>query len=486
MSNFVIAGNGIISLTTAFRLLSKISLKDKIFIIGPSSKYGNASQTAGAMLNSFAEVMHGDLERKENLAHLEMSIEATKLWSSFEKEIAESLKLNQKKHSESSYLDSVGYGSGTYVIHNTMSDEFETNNYKSIKCALEKFKQPFEIVDPETIPNYQPHPLHRALEAIYIKNEGWLNPNLLINNLENILANHPAVKFIDDSICRIEGVKSIQSFIGEKGHRYQGDTFVLATGATISKILDNSELNLDIQQVFYGVGVSIEVKTNEFIHQKTIRTPVRGGGCGIYTVPYYKGINQPKNHMLIGASNYVSTEPDYNGRLISLNHLMHSATNQINMNFYDARFIKQNVGLRPISYDGYMLMGETKFKNLYVVSGTKRDGFHMSPVISEEITNQIISNKVNKKFKLFQPERKPIHNLTRSQSVKQIVNNLISEQFQHEFNPSNIKMLNQLKQKYEDDINKIHDNLGANDWGIPVHMINMFKQEKVKFYNYAN
>ena len=47
-------------------------------------------------------------------------------------------------------------------------------------------------------------------------------------------------------------------------------------------------------------------------------------------------------------------------------------------------------------------------------------------------------------------------------------------------------MLNQLKQKYEDDINKIHDNLGASDWGIPVHMINMFKQEKVKLYNYAN
>ena len=110
----------------------------------------------------------------------------------------------------------------------------------------------------------------------------------------------------------------------------------------------------------------------------------------------------------------------------------------------------------------------------------------MSPLISEEITNQIINNKVNNKYKVFKPDRKPIHNLTRSQSVDQIVSNLISEQFQHEFNPSNIKMLNQLKQKYEDDINKIHDNLGATDWGIPVHMINMFKQEKVKFYNYAN
>mgnify|MGYP003318754500 CR=1 FL=1 len=91
---------------------------------------------------------------------------------------------------------------------------------------------------------------------IYIKNEGWLNPHLFINNLESILANHPAVQFIDDSIFRIEGDKSIQSFIGEKGHRYQGDTYMLATGATISKILDKSESNLNIQQVFYGVGVS--------------------------------------------------------------------------------------------------------------------------------------------------------------------------------------------------------------------------------------
>ena len=51
-----IIGNGICSLTSAFKLALEISKTDEIFIIGEKRKEGSASNAAAAMLNSFAEL----------------------------------------------------------------------------------------------------------------------------------------------------------------------------------------------------------------------------------------------------------------------------------------------------------------------------------------------------------------------------------------------------------------------------------------------
>ncbi len=485
MAKFVIAGNGIIALSAALDLSKKISKTDEIIIIGPSNQLGSASLAAGAMLNSFAEVTEDELKTKESLAHFKLSQEATKKWKNFEKSICEN-EYSSMTNKNMSAFERSGYGKGTYVIHNSTTDDYETANYNSIKKALQEFNEPFELVKPSAIPNFQPHPQKRALEALYIKNEGWFNPRNILDNLLFVLSNNPSITFYDDTIACVKAGKNVEMLIGNSGMTYHGDSFLIATGATLSKILDNSELDSNIQQIFYGVGVSIEVRLNDGIHTKAIRTPVRGGACGTYTIPYFQNGKDKQDHVLIGASNYISTEPDYHGRLISIHHLMHSATNQINMNFNDARLVRTNVGLRPISYDGYMLVGNAKFKNMFIVSGTKRDGFHLAPVISEEITGQMVGEKSSSKFRYFHPEREPIHNLDRNRAVELIVNSLMNEQFQHEFNPSSIKMLKQIKKSYYDEIHKLHDEIGAVDWGIPLHMVNMFKRNKVEWVKNGN
>ena len=52
----IIIGNGIIALTTAFRLLKKLAPTDNISIIGPKNRPGSATLAAAAMLNSFGEI----------------------------------------------------------------------------------------------------------------------------------------------------------------------------------------------------------------------------------------------------------------------------------------------------------------------------------------------------------------------------------------------------------------------------------------------
>ena len=332
MTKFVIAGNGIIALSAAFDLTKKISTGDTISIVGPASQLGSATLAAGAMLNSFAEVTKDELLAPESLAHFKLSIEATKKWKDFETRIFNN-EYSEDALRQKSPFERSGYGEGTYVIHNATTDEFETSNYNAIKKALKDFNSDFELVDPCTIPNFQPHPQRRALEALYINNEGWYNPRLVLKNISKFLLNHPAVTFYDDKIKAVKFGNEAESLIGKSGSRYCGDSFLLATGATLSEILKNSKLESGIQQIFYGVGVSIEVRSMDSNQSKVIRTPVRGGACGTYTIPYFQPDAKDQNSVLIGASNYVSTEPDYEGRLISIQHLMHTATNQINMNF---------------------------------------------------------------------------------------------------------------------------------------------------------
>src|SRR5262245_13616334 len=83
----VLLGNGIIAMTTAFRLLKRMGSDDRITIVGPRNRSGSATLAAGAMLNSFAEIEAGALESEIDLYRFELSHLAGRMWPKFELEI---------------------------------------------------------------------------------------------------------------------------------------------------------------------------------------------------------------------------------------------------------------------------------------------------------------------------------------------------------------------------------------------------------------
>ena len=50
----------------------------------------------------------------------------------------------------------------------------------------------------------------------------------------------------------------------------------------------------------------------------------------------------------------------------------------------------------------------------------------------------------------------------------------MSEQYQHGFKPSCLPMEKQVIESYRDKIEKLHDKVGAYDWGIPPLMVGMY------------
>ena len=474
----VIIGNGIIGLTIAFRLARRAGSSDRITLIGEKTRLGSATLAAGAMLNSFAEIEKDSLDSDIDLFRFELSHLATKMWPKFERELIDvtgsSLPSGCKKCQ--GYAGGGCVDTGTYVINNTAADELDDENFDAILKALKDFNEPYRLVSPGDIPNYMPEQRYRATRALYIENEGWFNPRIMVEKLDAALQKFPQVRYLNNKVELLEGSKTtVTGALLDSGELVLADNFIVSNGSQAGSLLEKSKLGIRVQKIFHGVGVSIEIRSKEYPHTKCIRTPNRGLACGIYTVPYFIGPDQPADHILVGATNFVSPEPVLNGRISSVESILSAAIGQINRNFYRAELIRINTGWRPTSLDTYPLIGKTSIENLIVATGTKRDGFHLSPLISEIVASIIYGDKVDERLSWFAPEREPIRSMSREEAISKAVRHQISAAYQHGFTPSMSRMPEQLKNMYRTDLERLHDQVGASDWGIPPEMIEMYR-----------
>lgn len=479
----IVLGNGIVGLSTAFGLTRRAAAGDQIVMVGKSSRPGSATLAAAAMLNSFAEIEEGGLEHEIDLYRFELSHQATRMWPEFE--LALIAAAGDEIPEECSQCRGVAGGgcftSGTYIVNNTAADDLDDRNFDAILGALRDFNEQHTLVSPSDIPGYKPQQRHRATRAMLIHNEGWFNPRIMVRKMEAALLNSGKVLFVDASVEKlIQRGGLIAAVELDDGTVLEGDQFLLATGATSTDLVERSDIDLGMQRVFYGIGTSIEIRSPDAPLTNVIRTPNRGLACGLYTAPYYQGPGVPNDHVLIGASNFIAPTIHFHGRLTSVESLMSGAMRQINSDFYRADLVRVNVGARPTSQDTYPLLGPTRIANLFVATGTKRDGFHMAPLLSQIMSAFMHGEPVDERLEWFRPDRKPIRILTRDQAVEKAVRHQVSAAYQHGFEPASSRMPEQLEQHLRTAVEKLHDQVGADSWGIPPEMMDMYRYGHAK------
>lgn len=470
--HIVIAGNGILAQAIAFELLQQPTLASRITLVGKADRIGSATLAAAAMLNSFAEVEKGSLETPFDRYRFQLSQQAARMWPDFARAIL--------KAGDGGSFSAVGgeaiFDTGTVVVNNAAADDLDDENFDAILQALKHYDEPHELVEPGDIPNYQPEQRYRALRAVHIEREGWMNPRQVVAALDRALQRSPRVDMVDDAVVRLKHSNGrIVALECESGTLVEGDRFVLATGATVTEVLKASDLDLPIQRVFYGMGVSLEIRSEGHPHTKCVRTPNRGLACGVYTAPHSLDRATNSGNILIGATNLISPTPLYAPRLANVESLLKAAIQQVNTNFYRAELVRTNVGWRPTSQDTQPLLGGTSVGNLMVASGTKRDGFHMAPLIAQKMVALMSGGTVESEFAWFAPERKPHRLLSREAAVEKAVRHQMSAAYQHGFTPPTSRMPDQIRSMLRDEIERLHDMVGAHDWGIPPEMLDMYR-----------
>jgi len=455
----VLIGNGILSLMTGLRLVQRNN-QSEIVIIGPSNREGCATLAAPAMLNSYAELIKRSLANDIDRKKFKISRLARYKWGTLFDDLEE---FDVSK-------PSVKFG--TYILNNTTTDHFDDININAIKDYLDEYEEKYEFVDPSKIPGYEPSAQQRALRALYIPGEGFVNSEQVLFYLEDYLKNK-GVTFIDDKVQKILEVKNKITSVELDTLKEQiiGDQFILAPGANFSQIIEASNLSIGFQKILYGSGISVELKPNKKTLENCVRTPNRGFACGVYSAP------RTEETIIVGASNHVATFPLYQGMTESISNLLTSSMEQINSSLFSSGFVGTKIGWRPTSVDTYPLIGKTSISNLIVATGTKRDGFHMSPVISEYLTTLCFEEEYeyNDLFLPFYPEREVIRNISREKAIDDIVNHEINAYYQHGFVPDRGSMLDQHREMLRREAIEVHDRLGLKKWGIPPELYPIFR-----------
>jgi glycine/D-amino acid oxidase-like deaminating enzyme len=455
----VVAGNGVIGLQAA-RIVRERIPEATVTIVGPSARPGSASLAAAAMLNSFCEVEAGMLENRFERAKFALNRAAVPLWPA----------TLERVRAESGLPVNAGFG--TYVLNNATSDLLEDENFDAIRAALVDAGEPFDDVVPRDIPFYKPAARSRAVRALFIPGEGWVNPVQFLAALDAILMRDARVERVDDVVDRLvyeRGRDAIAALETGSGTRVNGDVFVLAPGANFSAIVDRSALPIAFQRIFYGVGATVRIRTGAQTPSSCIRTPNRGLACGTYVAP------QDAEHIVVGASNLISPEPRDHAHVTSVLGLLEAAVDQINRDFYRAAFETVNVGWRPTSTDTLPLLGRSQIGNLIVATGTRRDGFHCSPLIGELIADLVAGREPAFDLSTFVPDRPVTRTHTRAEAVEALVRHTINAHYQHGYQPARSQMNDELVASLRERFERLHDTAGAHDWGIPLAMADMYR-----------
>ena len=453
----VIGGNGIIGMFTAFRVLQKIP-DASVVLIGPSSRTGSATLAAAAMLASFGEIEANVISNEVLITRQRFNQSATSLWPDIIAELT----------SESG--EGIDYGMGTTVINSTSANILDDINFEAIGKWLHLENEEHYFIDPKEIVGYRPSPRFRALRAIHMPNEGWIDPSDLVAALNSYLKKSNRCQILDSSLKRmIHDDNQVLGFELESGESISGDTYLLCPGASIQSIVDCSNLPFQMPRILYGVGVTITVRPQSDSIINCLRTPNRGLACGIYSVPRSNG------DVVFGATSAVWDSERLHPTLNNVHTLVQNCRREVDTFLDRAEFVTSRLGWRPVSEDTLPLLGETPFQNLIVADGMRRDGLHCSPLIADIFVALI--SKVVLPFDIsdYRPDRTLTSILSYEEGIRQGVDSMVSALYQHDFEAGHQNTIDSLTSYFHHKVERIHEDNGYQDSGIPPELLSYYE-----------
>ncbi|MDC9596961.1 NAD(P)/FAD-dependent oxidoreductase [Xenorhabdus anantnagensis] len=399
----IVVGSGAIAGSIAYELASR---QLKVCRLGRLDRSNAASKAAGAMNGCFGEVTSGLVASDYGKLKLKMDRIAKDRWSIWAQRLVAS----------SGDTRPLFTAKGTHVILNTAGmAAVDSVNYDAIESTLREYNEPYEVVDPQSIKGMKANDLVRSLKGLYISEEHALNSHILLEMLDAAFLREGG-EIVDNNVKRvltengtITGVETVD------GARFTANKVVIAAGVQSLDILsDQLSIVQKIPPLFagYGVSVLLKVKNPDELPTSVIRTPNRAFACGLHCVPRGDGV------LYVGATNLLSNQPRTHATVATIQFLVECAYNQINVDLFEAEVLAIQVGNRPISADGFPLIGECGIDGLWLVTGTYRDGLHQSPLLADYAANALMGLP-NLEIDLgdFTPIRRPLIGLDRDMTI---------------------------------------------------------------------
>ena len=405
-----IVGNGSTGLALAFDLKRR-NPNIRIALIGPKSRTGSASSTAGAMLNCWGELIPGTFENVEFEKRFRLTETAMTMWPEYVENLAEDTGIDVKIHW------------GTVVFTSPTGPANEEENFNYLISSLEENNQEFERLSISDL-GFMSTDLDRSPTKAVLINDGRVDSLKLLNALDTYVEKN-GIQNHNQKVVSISKFEQGWNLVLSDSTVLNSEKIVLANGAYARDLLENcEELKNLVLPLFYGAGSAFEVKLptwkqneNDLVNLNyVVRTMDRGGACGLHLVPL------GEERFYFGASSGVWEEPEQDHRMHAISWLSNAIERDFHHAFFHADSKLRGPGFRPVSLDGFPLIGQIESSGVYMINGTKRDGLTCSPFLAKIISDEITKGKVDESVRIFNPVRKPISYFGKDKAIKSAAN----------------------------------------------------------------
>jgi D-amino-acid dehydrogenase len=255
--------------------------------------------------------------------------------------------------------------------------EQQTFNRKVNQCRNNKH---YEIFTKEKTLDYLPFINDKIIGSVLLKQNGHLDPTLLMNELKNYLRNQGVEIITKEEVINLEFQHSKVSKIHTNKNTYEANTFVLATGAndTLSRQAKNDFIMTPAK------GYSITFEMEEELKPKT---------CALFADLFIA--MTPRKHTVRLTSKLelnASNKDIIKKQIQSIHHNLSLYTNEFKMNN-----CVQWAGFRPLTPNDMPLIGyDDQYSNLIHATGLGWLGMTFGPAVGKIISNLIVKDKKNK------------------------------------------------------------------------------------------
>lgn len=464
--DILIIGNGILAYLSAYAIMKEDPYVT-IGVVGPSSRLWGATPASGAMLGCFGEVTSSSLKSPAGQAKFAMTRASTELWPSWLEGINQRVEVAKRTM----------ITPGTFVILNAKSGLIEDENYSAIEDTLQAYEQRYQVIDPREIRGLDPIEDCRPLRAMYLNDEGSINSVQVLDNLQSILEQSSGVSIIEGIAKKISTSKNEHSVELETGEIFSACQILLAAGTKSQDLIAGLPMAQKIPPIFAGVGFSAVVEKPLHNIHSVIRTPNRSFSCGLHIVP------RGENHLYIGATNNAARYPVSRPNMGDIHFLLECALEQIHQGFEKSEVVSYSVGNRPLTIDTYPLIGMTSIEGLFMLTGTYREGFHLSPLLAQHIAKQMLG-KGALFDNIFQPERSPISTMTKQEAIEYTVKHLMAVGYEFSIRMPQTGWQDMFRDMLFAKVTRLYEDLESDHYILPPNFVTMIEADRETFIPY--